>query len=384
MKAIINARAILPDKNDSFYVKDKVNIIFDEKISDISEKNLSDMSDIEIIDAKNKFVSPGFINIHVHGAAGADAMDENDDALNIISQAEASMGVAAFLPTTMTYDMPRIHRALKRMRNAMQNKPSGAKVLGAHMEGPFISEEKCGAQDIKHIKRADFSDICDYTDVIKIISLAIENTSDDFIKRAQAAKILLSLGHSNANFDEAKDAILKGKVSHITHLYNAMTPFHHRTPGIVGAAFDTDITTEIICDNVHASPMAVRLAYNVKGIDKIILITDSMRAACLGDGISELGGQKVLVKGELATLVDGTIAGSVAKMNRCVALFMENAGVKLEEAIQTVTKNPAKSLKIYDQTGSIKVGKAADFTIFDDKLNIFATLVDGNVVYNCE
>jgi len=385
MKAIINAKAILPDKNGDFFIQANTHILFNKKIIGIFQGNIPpeiiNLSEENIIDAKNKYLSPGFINIHAHGALGKDTMDEEDDALKIFAQAEATMGVTSFLPTTMTYDIPRIRRALQRIRKAMRENSKGAKILGAHMEGPYISPKKRGAQDIKHIKPAEFEDIADFADAIKIITLAPEVTSNSFMEQAKSKGILLSMGHTNATYDEAIEAIDSGNVEHITHLYNAMTPFHHREPGVVGTAFDTTVKAELIADNIHSSPTAQRLAYKMKGLENIILITDSIRASCLGDGLSELGGQKVIVKGELATLEDGTIAGSVATMNRVLSIFKENTGIKLEEVIETVTKNPAQSLKIYDSMGSIEIGKFANFTIFDDYIKIFTTIVEGEVIY---
>lgn len=385
MKAIINAKAVLPDKNGNFFIQANTHIIFNKRIIGIFQGNIPpeiiNLSEENIIDAKNKYLSPGFINIHAHGALGKDTMDEEDDALQIFAQAEATMGVTSFLPTTMSYDIPRIRRALQRIRKAIRENSKGAKLLGAHMEGPYISPKKRGAQGIKHIKPAEFEDIADFADAIKIITLAPEVTSNSFMEQAKAKGILLSMGHTNATYDEAIEAIDSGNIAHITHLYNAMTPFHHREPGVVGAAFDTSVKTELIADNVHSSPTAQRLAYKMKGIENIILITDSIRASCLGDGLSELGGQKVIVKGELATLEDGTIAGSVATMNRVLSIFKENTGIKLEEVIETVTKNPAQSLKIYDSMGSIEIGKFANFTIFDDYIKIFTTIVEGEVIY---
>ena len=382
MKAIINAKIIAPDLTGKFSVKDNGCILFDDKIRGIfygeAVPNISEIE--EVTDAKNRFVSPGFINIHMHGVLGADTMDENDDALNVMAKVEAAMGVTGFLPTTMTYDMPRIHRALARVRQA-KNKNMGAKILGAHMEGPFISVEKRGAQGADFIKKADFSDIEEFTDVIKIITLAVEETDENFFSKAKENGILISLGHSAADYDTAKSAITNGKIQHITHLYNGMASFHHRNPGIVGAAFDSDVKVELIADNVHSHPMAQRLAYNMKGIENIILITDSMRASCLGDGLSELGGQEVMVNGNLATLTNGAIAGSVVKMNKEIKIFAKNTGAPIERVVETVTKNPALSLEIYDKTGSIEIGKNADFTIFDDELEIFATIVDGKMVF---
>lgn len=384
MKAIINAKAIVPNNEEKFFIQNNTHILFDKTINKIFTGEIPNeilsLSEENIFDAKDKFVSPGFINIHAHGAMGKDAMDEDDDALKIFAKAEASMGVTSFLPTTMTYDMPRIHRAFTRIRNAMQNKQYGAKILGAHMEGPFVNPKRRGAQAIDNIKNAGFKDIENFIDVIKIITLAPEITSDEFINNAKESGIILSMGHSDANYSEALEAITKNKVQHITHLFNGMRPFHHRDGGVVGAAFDTSVKAEIIADNVHTSPTAQRLLYKAKGIEQIILITDSIRASCLGDGPSELGGQKVTVKGDVALLDNGALAGSVATMNKVISIFKENTGAKLEEVIETVTKNPAQSLKLYDKIGSLSPQKLSDLVVFDDNINIAATFVNGEIV----
>lgn len=385
MKAIVNGRAILVGKDGKFFIRENTHILFDKNIEKIFTGDIPaeilNLSNENITDAKNNYVSPGFINIHAHGALGADTMDETDDALKVFAKAEASTGVTAFLPTTMSYDIPRVQRAFKRIEKAM-GKSGGARILGANMEGPYIAKSRAGAQDEKYIKQADFSDIADYTDAIKIITLAPESVANDFIEKAKKCGIILSIGHSDASYEEAIDAIKCKKFNHITHLYNAMTPFHHRKPGVVGAAFDTDVTVELIADNVHSSPMAQRMAYKLKGLEKIILITDSMRASCLKDGVSELGGQKVTVKGNLATLEDGTIAGSVAKMNDVVRIFKDNVRIKTEEAVEAATKNPAKLLNMYNEIGSIEIGKFADFTMFDDEFNVIMTVVGGAIGYS--
>ncbi len=375
MKTIINGKTILPDTSGNFFVSNE-NITFDEKIIDVG--NFYDAA--EIIDAENNFVAPGFINIHIHGCAGCDAMDDSPSALEKICAFLPACGVTGFLPTTMTTPLEDIKRALINIRekiSAQEKNLGGAKILGAHVEGPFISEKFCGAQDKKSIRRADFNLLAEFADVVKIITIAPEELNDfDFIDRCREKNIIVSIGHSAADYDTALAAIRRG-ATHITHFFNAQSGLHHRKPNIVGAAFDSNVVVELITDNVHVHPAVQRLVWKVKPRDEIILITDSMRACGVGDGVSELGGQKVFVKGNLATLENGNIAASVAKMNDVVKNFRANTSIDVAEVVELVTKNPARDLKIYDNLGSLEVGKAADIVIFDENFNVQKTFVNG-------
>ena len=395
MKTLINGRLILPDSSGDFKVFSGKAINFDEKIISIGEP----LEGSELIDAENNFIAPGFINIHIHGAAGVDTMDEDIDALKTFAEFMPTCGVTSFLPTTMTMPLDKIYRALERIRIG-KNFSHGARILGAHVEGPFISKKFKGAQVEENILPADFELIKNFADVIKIITVApeelwnkgkgkwemgkVENPfsllpspfSLDFIARCLEKNIIVSIGHSAATYELAMAAIARG-ANHITHLFNAQTGFHHRKPGIVGAALDSNATVELITDNVHVHPAAQRLVAKVKPRSEIILITDSIRACGIGNGISELGGQKVFVKGNLATLEDGTIVGSVAKMNEVLKIFCENTGFDIASGVELVTKNPAVELNIFDRLGSLEVGKAADITIFDDNFNIRKIFVRG-------
>jgi N-acetylglucosamine-6-phosphate deacetylase len=251
------------------------------------------------------------------------------------------------------------------------------------MEGPFISPAKKGAQAEKNIAKADFAKIAPYQDIVKIITVAPEELHDggQFIADCHAHGIVVSLGHTAADYATARQAIEEYGAKHITHLFNAMTGLHQRRPGVVGAALDTDANCELIVDNVHIHPAVQRIVYRLKK-DHLILITDSLRACGLGDGPSELGGQKVFVKGTLATLEDGTIAGSVLCMNDGLHIFRENTGAPIEEVVTAVTKTPAKELGLYDELGSLSAGKNADITIFDDALTIQHTIVAGRDAYS--
>lgn len=376
MNAIINGKIILKDT----ILTDQV-ILYDETIKQIIPKAIFKAKDGDsILDAQGKYVAAGFINLHIHGCSGFDTMDDTPEALAVIRQSMAKSGVTSFLPTTMTYDFPTIYRSFEQIRAAMKIE-GGAQIIGCHVEGPFISEEYKGAQSSKHIIAPDFSWLEPYQDIIKIVTIAPELMSNhDFVEECKKRNIVVSIGHSSATYDEAMQAISAG-AAQITHLFNGMQPFHHRKPSVVGAALDTDVNCELIADNVHVHPAMQRFVYKIKGSDHLILITDSMRACMLPDGESELGGQVVIVKDQVAKLRDGTIAGSVLTMNEAIRKFQYNTGAPLPEVIKLVTVNPAKELGIYDLKGSIESGKQADLVLFDDTIEIFTTIVKGKKVY---
>ena len=373
MKSLINGRLILPDANGNFKICAEC-LNFDGKIISIGEPE----GGAEIIDAENNFVAPGFINIHIHGATGVDTMDDDINALKKLSDFLPSTGVTSFLPTTMTMPLEKIYRALENIRIG-KNFSTGAKILGANVEGPFISKKFKGAQAEENILPADFELIKNFVDVIKIITVAPEEINFDFIDRCLEKNIIVSIGHSAATYEIAMAAIERG-ANHITHLFNAQTGLHHRKPGVVGAALDSNAIVEIIADNVHVCPVAQRIVSKIKPRSEIIPITDSIRACGVGDGLSELGGQKVFVKGNVATLKDGTLAGSIAPMNEVLKNFHANTNFSVAECVELVTKNPAVELKIFDKLGSLEVGKAADITIFDDDFNVKKTFIDGKEV----
>lgn len=389
MKAVTNGKLILPDERGEFQIVEHQAILYDTKIEEIvPEMSLrgGGVKLDEVIDAHGAYVSPGFINIHLHGCVGCDAMDDDPAAIASMALYQASTGVTAMLPTTMTYDFPTIYTALDHIRAAMVESGDGARILGAHMEGPFISVERRGAQAPEHIVSADYARIVDYRDVIRLITIAPEELKGDytFVEQCQEAGITISLGHSSADYNTARRAILQYGINHVTHLFNGMVPFHHRTPGLVGAALDTPVDCELIADNVHLHPMTQRLVWRMKQGRHIVLITDSMRACGLGDGESELGGQVVRVSGQVAALKDGTIAGSVLTLDRAVANFAANTGAGLAATVSYATKAPAVSIGVYDQMGSLEKGKRADITIFDGAVRVQRTIIGGRQVYQAD
>ena len=371
-KAIVNAKLIVDNK----IVEGQI-LLFDGKILKVTED--VDLDNIEIIDAKQNYVSAGFIDLHIHGSGGADVMDATSEALEILSSTLLQTGTTSFLATTMTMSTQAIDKALQNIQNCARD-VTGASILGVHLEGPFINATKHGAQDKVYIQTPNFQLIENYMDEVKMITLAPEvKGAESFVKHVNKKypHVLLSIGHSEASYEESKESFFWG-VSHVTHLFNAMNPYHHRKPGIVGATFDSDVTCDIIADLVHTHPTTLDLVYKVKK-DKLILVTDSMRAGCMKCGTYDLGGRKVEVADGKAVLEDGTLAGSVLKMNEAMLNMKQHTSMTFLEVIYAVTMIPAKKLNI--KKGELLGGYDADIVIFDENFSIISTIVAGEVKY---
>ncbi len=386
MKAVLGGRLIVPGKNGEFCAVSGYALLYQKKIARIVPE--AEISGDErayfdvIVDAGGGYVAPGFVNVHIHGAMGYDAMDDDGDAVPAMAKHQASTGVTSFLPTTMTCDYSAVRRALERIRAAISYR-GGARVLGAHMEGPFISPSACGAQDAAHILSADFSLVGPFCDVVKLITVAPETLPEgtDFIGDCQSRGVIVSAGHSAADYDTARYCLSEGGIRHVTHLFNGMPAFHHRAPGLVGAALESDADCELIADNIHSHPAAHRLLWQMKQGKHIVLITDSIRATGLGDGESELGGQKVFVKNGEARLGSGALAGSVLTMDRAVANFAKNMACGIPAVVACATRNAAESIGMGNEIGTLEPGKRADIVIFDEEIRIKKTIVDGDVVF---
>jgi len=373
--AIINAKFII----DEEIIEDKVLLYNDKILGIFDDIIISDSDNIEIIDAKGQYVSAGFIDLHIHGSAGVDVMDATPQALETLSQALLKTGTTAFLATTMTMSERHITKALVNIKNHA-SKVKGAKILGIHLEGPFINSEKHGAQDKRYVQNANFALISEYIEDIKMITLAPEIARNkDFIKKIvkEYPHIILSIGHSSASYEEAKESFDLG-ISHATHLFNAMNAYHHRDPSLVGAVFDSDVTCDIIADLVHTHASTLDLVYKLKE-DKLILITDAMRAGCMSCGTYDLGGREVKVEKGKATLEDGTLAGSVLTMNQAMRNMFEYTSMSLPQIVSAVSKNPAKKLGLLK--GELREGYDADIVIFDKHFKINSSIIEGKVKY---
>jgi len=376
LTAIINARLIV---NKSI-IKDRI-LLFNDKIIDILDDiPMDEKCNIDIIDAKGHYVSAGFIDLHIHGSGGVDVMDATPEALEILSTTLPQTGTTSFLATTMTMSSIDIENALKNIEK-FSSQVTGAGILGVHLEGPFINTKKHGAQDENYIQSPNLELIEKYMNHIKMITLAPEiDGSESFIKylTKEYPHIILSIGHSEASYEESKKSFEWG-ISHATHLFNAMNPYHHRAPGIVGAVFDSDVTCDVIADLVHTHPSVLALVHKVKQ-DKLMLITDAMRAGCMKCGMYDLGGRSVEVTANAeALLEDGTLAGSVLKMNEALQHMVQYTAMDVSEAVNAVTYVPARKLGI--QKGSLEKGYDADIVIFDENFSIITTIINGEVKY---
>ena len=335
----------------------------------------------DVIDVKGAYVSAGFIDIHIHGSGGADVMDATPEALETISRTLVQTGTTSFLATTMTMSQEHIDAAIDNVR-ASQKRVNGAQILGVHMEGPFINPARQGAQDAKFVQTPRLSSIEKHMDLVKMITLAPEvEGAEAFICEVgqKYPKVLLSIGHSDATYDEATESFEHG-IRHATHLFNAMPPLKHRAPGIVGAVFDDEnVSCDIIADLVHLHPATLRMVWREKR-ENLILITDAMRAGCMKNGSYDLGGQKVEVTDGEARLADGTLAGSVLKLNEAVRNMVKHTSMTLSQAIRSVTELPAKRLHL-EKKGKLEADFDADMVIFDEGLGIIATFVAGDMKY---
>lgn len=355
-------------------------LLFDEKIIGIVDTDSAHAD--EVIDAGGAYVCPGFIDVHIHGYVGDDTSDGSEEGIRNIARALPANGVTAFLPTTMTIAWDEIERALNNVRKLMPEsmEPSfnGSQILGCHAEGPFINPLRKGAQAETNILPPDASRVLPFKDVVKIITMAPEMPGGiEFIKElTKNSSIVVSIGHTNATFEEAMAAIDAG-AAHITHLFNAQTGLNHRNPGVVGAALSRPVTCELIADTFHIHPGVFSILCAAKG-KKLVLITDCTRAGGLPDGEYTLGGQPIFVKGIECRLADGTIAGSVLKLNEAVRNLKRHAGLSMWEAVRAASLSPAEVIGVSAAKGSIVPGKDADITIMDKNCVVRQTFVRGN------
>lgn len=391
---ITNGKIIVPNKP----IEEGTVVCEEGKITAILEKSdtfpLQEPIDTEIIDAKGNYVSPGFIDIHIHGGGGYDFMDGTVEAYLGAAETHAKYGTTSLLPTTLAGSFEELMKTFSVYQTAKQKNTKGAAFLGLHLEGPYFSYNQRGAQDPKYLRNPDtneYNQILDASDDIVRWSLAPElEGAIEFGKVLTSKNILPSIAHSDAIYEQVVEAYHAG-FTHITHLYSAMSTITRRNAfryaGIVEAAYlIDDMTVEIIADGVHLPKPLLQFVYKFKGPDKTALCTDAMRGAGMPDGESILGslekGQKVIIEDGVAKLPDRTaFAGSVATTDRLVRTMVNVAEVPLMDAIRMMTLIPARILKITDRKGSLEIGKDADITIFDENINVSYTILSGNVIY---
>lgn len=378
MKAVINGKIILKDRTVEGFA-----LLFSDVIEGVvPEKNLPE--DCEVIDAKGGYVSPGLIDMHIHGYLGKDVCDGEEESIRIISKGLLANGVTGYLPTTMTVDMAVIKKALEVCRNLKEESKTwqGSTILGCHAEGPFISESKKGAQDAKYILKPDAKFVKEYADIIKTITLAPETDENDFSAIREICRdtdVVVSMGHTSADYQTAMAGVAAG-VKHATHLFNAMTPLQHRAPGVVTAALNSDASCELIVDTFHVDPSLYDMLWRLKG-RKLCFITDCLPAGGLPEGEYTLGGQKIIYKGIVCRLEDGTVAGSILHLNKGVWNVYTNSSIPLYECVNCASLNVATVLGIDKNKGSLDVGKDADIIITDSEFNVEKTIIGGTIRY---
>lgn len=358
-------------------------LIENGKIIQIAEGEYQ--GDLTTIDVKGQHVLPGFIDIHMHGDYGEDAMDASFEGLKHLSESLLSEGTTSFLATTMTQSDENIIKALKNIVDYQEQQDSlnAASIVGIHLEGPFISEYKVGAQNPAYVQRPSVEKVQQFQEIannqIKVMTFAPEVEGADETLSTLHDQINFSIGHTVATFDEVNEAVAQG-AKHVTHLYNAGTPFEHRNPGLSGAAWlNDDLSTESIVDGIHSHPASVKIAYKQKGNKRFFLITDAMRAKGMPDGEYDLGGQNVVVKGSEARLASGALAGSILKMNEGLKNLIAYTGASLDDLWRVTSLNQAIALKIEGDKGSIAIGKDADIVVVDDDIQVLTTIKSGKV-----
>jgi N-acetylglucosamine-6-phosphate deacetylase len=386
---IFNGKIITPHK----IIEGGTVLITGNIITAISERDI-EAGDATSIDAKGKYISPGFIDIHVHGGGGHDFMDGNEAAFLKIAETHVQYGTTAMLPTTLSSNKEELLQSLVVYEKAHKKNIKGSQFLGMHLEGPYLSMNQRGAQDPRYIRDpdpAEYHEILLNTSSVKRWSAAPElKGAIAFARYLKSKGILTSIAHTDAIYEEVLEAFENG-YSLITHLYSGMSGVTRRKAfryaGVIESAFIIDeIDVEIIADGIHLPPPLLKLVYKIKGAERTALITDAMRAAGMPPGESILGslrnGIKVIVEDGVAKLPDReSFAGSVATADRLVRTMVFMADVSLIDAVKMITSTPARILGISEKKGELAVGKDADIVIFDNNINVTMTMIKGRVVY---
>lgn len=374
MKCIVNGLIILPDG----MIEGRV-LGFGEKIAGIFE---SVPPGAEVIDAGGGIVAPGLIDAHCHGFLGMDASRGDIDEIRRMSEYKLRSGVTAWLPTTMTLPWPDLERCFSAIRRSMAEPGRGARVLGCHAEGPFISPRRKGAQDARAIQPPDAEKLRSWADVVRLMTVAPEvEGALSFIRAARAMGVRVSMGHTDATAEAALAGFAAG-VGHVTHLFNAMPPLLHRAPGAAGAALSAEgVYCELIADGLHVSPMLFPMLAKLKP-EHLVLITDSIPVAGLPDGPHDQRGQTVIVDGPRCAFPDGTLAGSALTLDAAVRNFSRHARVPLWRAVNMASLNPARALGEDGRRGALLPGLEADIVITDRDFNVLRVFLAGNVAFD--
>ncbi len=382
--ALAGGRAVTPDG----VVEDAVLLIEDGRIHAIGRSSdLQPEPGSRILDTSGLTLFPGFVDTHIHGGHGDDVMLHGEAGIDRIAADLLRYGVTSWQPTTLSARHDDLMRAIEACRRAAERPHMGARIVGLHIEGPYINPAKKGAQSEEGIRRPDPEKCRAYLreadGLARVMTLAPELPgADDLMALLREEGVIISLGHSDADYDTALNAIERG-ATHATHLFNAMPPLHHRRPGLTAACLNEDaLTVELIADGIHLHPQTVRLAYRAKGPDRIALVTDAMSAVGMPDGEYTLGAHTVTVRGDRCTLADGTIASSMLTMNRAARNMGAFTGAPLPEVARMACEVPARLSGVSHDRGSLTVGKRADLAILRDDGSVAYTLLEGVVVHD--
>lgn len=371
MKAIVNGKILLPDRQIDNGV-----LLFDRIVLGVCEEA---PAGCEIIDAGGAYVSPGLVDVHIHGYLGADASDGDPAGLRKMAEGILQNGVTSFLPTTMTVEWAELTRAFAAIRDFMEESSQdgfmGAQALGCHAEGPFINPKRKGAQAESAIQPPDADKLLAHADVIRLVTLAPEMPGALDCIRAVRDSMRVSIGHTDADFDTAREGLAAG-ADHFTHTFNAMTGLNHRNPGVVGAALASDAYCELIADTFHVHKDVFSIMRKCVG-ERLTLITDCTRAGGLRDGQYDLGGQPIFVRGIECRLADGTIAGSVLRLNDAVRNYRDATGAPMYEAVACASLHPAQSIGEEKRKGSLLPGRDADILLLDENCRVRAVWTRG-------
>lgn len=353
------------------------------KIISLSDENIRGLPEL---DASGSRIVPGFIDIHTHGANNVDINHAKSQDISKINSFFASQGTTSWIASIVTDTEENTLWCIEQIKAAVNNSINGAQLLGTHLEGPFLDPQFRGSMAEHLLKKGNpelFEKLYDAADgIIKYVTVSPEvEGALDLIKKMRNLGIVVAIGHSGADYDTSIAAINDGATC-ATHTFNGMRPFHHHSPGIVGASLESDIYCEVICDGRHLHPGVVRLILKTKGLDRVVAVTDSITATGLPDGEYYLGVNKVRVTdGDAKLASDGTRAGSTLTTIKALQNLVKFTGRSLEELIPLLTKNPASVMNILDRKGTIAVGKDADIVLLDDALNVVTTIVGGTIVY---
>lgn len=375
---IANAHIITPDGSADWLLTDGA------RIAQIGSGGAPELTDAQRIDGAGGYLAPAFIDMHVHGGDGFDTMDATPEALRGMARFFAAHGVASFLATTVTASREAIDRALRNVAACLGAQPDGATLLGAHLEGPYINVKAKGAQPAEHVRLAAPAEYADWLalNVIRQVTVAPEFAENlVFADFCAERGIVVSIGHTQASYEQALQAVQRG-ARQVTHTYNAMTGLHHRAPGALGAALTCDLLAcELIADNLHVHPAAMSLLVRAKGAQRVIAITDAIRAAGMSEGQSELGGQTVYVRDGKATLSDGTLAGSLLTMDAALRNLQAATALSVAALMPIFSANAARQLGLAHRKGILRVGYDADLVLLDSTLHVQMTFAEGRLIY---